>query len=167
MVEDAEVLGALHVASWRETYADLLPAAILAALSVEDRTAMWRKMLETPAHFGCVAIFIIEADGLAVGFGACGTQRDQTLADAGFSGEIGAIYVLRAYQAQGAGRSLMAAMSQALRTAGHEAASLWVLRQNLPARRFYEKLGGVIVGEKADVQSDRILIEDAYGWRNL
>jgi hypothetical protein len=61
----------------------------------------------------------------------------------------------------------MAAMSHELSVAGHTAAFLWVLRQNDPARIFYEKLGGVIVGEKVDEQPDVPLIEDAYGWRNL
>ena len=61
----------------------------------------------------------------------------------------------------------MNAMSSELSAAGHSAASLWVLRENALARAFYEKLGGIIVGEKIDDRPDAILVEDAYGWRDL
>jgi GNAT superfamily N-acetyltransferase len=165
---DAAAIGALHVTSWRETYSGLLPSKMLAELSVDTRTAMWAKILGKPEDFGCAAVFIGEGEGRTVGFGACGeNQRDQALSDMGFSGEIGAIYVLRAHQGRGVGRSLMTAMAQELLVAGHTSAYLWVLRQNDPARTFYEKLGGVMVGEKTDQQPDVTLVEDAYGWRHL
>jgi hypothetical protein len=48
-----------------------------------------------------------------------------------------------------------------------EAATLWVLRENAGARRFYERIGGEVVGEKEDIRDQRIFIEVAYGWRNL
>jgi len=62
---------------------------------------------------------------------------------------------------------MIALMSRALSKVGHTAAYLWVLRQNVSARSFYEKLGGVIVGEKIDEQPDVTFVEDAYGWRDL
>ena len=37
VAEDADAIAAIHVAGWRETYAGILPAAHLAALSVERR----------------------------------------------------------------------------------------------------------------------------------
>ena len=61
----------------------------------------------------------------------------------------------------------MAAMAQTLSGLGHTAASLWVLRENAPARAFYEGLGGEIVGEKTDEQPNASLVEVAYGWRDL
>jgi ribosomal protein S18 acetylase RimI-like enzyme len=164
---DANALGALHVASWHETYTGIIPAETLAGLSADARAAMWGKILGSPEEYGCVAVFVVEDGGLIVGFGCCGKQRDEMLADAGFSGEISAIYILRPYQGRGAGRSIMAAMARALTAAGHAAACLWVLRENSSARAFYEMLGGVIVGEKADEQPGATLIEMAYGWRDL
>ncbi|QHL92047.1 GNAT family N-acetyltransferase (plasmid) [Sphingomonas changnyeongensis] len=102
-----------------------------------------------------------------IGFGSCGQQRDQALADAGFGGEFSAIYVLRSHHKRGFGGAIIGAMAEKLAAAGHSAASLWVLRQNDPARSFYEKLGGVVLGEKADGQPNATLVEDAYGWRDL
>jgi ribosomal protein S18 acetylase RimI-like enzyme len=102
-----------------------------------------------------------------VGFGACGRQRDERLAASGYGGEIGALYILRAHQHRGIGRALMAALARALAELGHDAASLWVLRENAPARAFYEALGGEIVGEKSDASPGGTLVELAYGWRDL
>lgn len=165
--EDAAALGALHVASWHETYTGILPAEMLAGLSVDARTAMWSKVLGSPNEFGCAAVFVAENTGRFIGFGSCGQQRDDTLTNKGFSGEFSAIYVLRSHQGRGIGRSIFAAMSNELSAVGHAAACLWVLRQNAPARTFYEKLGGIIVDEKIDERPDATLIEDAYGWRDL
>lgn len=167
ILEDAETLGALHVASWHETYAGIIPAEMLTEHSVGERAAMWRRILAAPSEFGCAAVIVAEYDGKVIGFGACGQQRDQALIDAGFSGEFGAIYVRRSHQGQGFGRLLMAAMAKELSAAGHVAASLWVLRKNASARAFYAKLGGVIVGERIDERPRATLVEDAYGWRDL
>jgi ribosomal protein S18 acetylase RimI-like enzyme len=164
---DADALGALHVASWLETYTGILPSEMLAGLSVAERAAMWSKILTAPDEFSCTAIIIAEDGGGVIGFGSCGQQRNQALIDAGFNSEFGAIYVLRSHQGRGVGRSLLSAMSKELFAAGHTAASLWVLRENGPARAFYDKLGGVIVSEKTDEGHDATLIEDAYGWRDL
>lgn len=158
---DAAAIGALHVASWRETYAGLVPNRMLAALSVEARTAMWNGVLDDPS--GGTAVFVTEDAGRIVGFGACGGQRDDALLAAGFSGEIGAIYVLGTHQGRGLGRSIMAATAQLLTDRGQSALSLWVLRGNAPARAFYARLGGEMVGEK----TDEGLVEVAYGWRDL
>ena len=165
---DAAAIGAVHVASWREAYAGILPEAMLAGLSAEARGAMWGGVIGDPEAFGGAAVFVVEdeAGGMA-GFGACSAQRDAGLARAGFGGEIGALYVLGAHQGRGVGRALMAALAGALAERGIEGAGLWVLRENAPARRLYERLGGEVVGERVEREGEVSLVEIAYGWREL
>ncbi|CAN5345369.1 GNAT family N-acetyltransferase [soil metagenome] len=167
ILNDAAALGAMHVASWRETYRGILPDEMLADLSVDSRTAMWTTILGNRDAFGDTAVLVAQDSDDIVGFGSCGRQRDVGLADAGFGGEIGAIYVQRSHQHRGIGRAIMSAMAQALSALGQDAASLWVLRENFPARAFYEGLGGEIVGEKSDELPNVTLVELAYGWRDL
>jgi len=50
---------------------------------------------------------------------------------------------------------------------GFGAASLWVLRDNARARRFYERLGARVLAEREDVRKDAVLVELAYGWMHL
>jgi GNAT superfamily N-acetyltransferase len=162
---DAPVLGALHVASWRASYAGMLPDAMLAELSVEARAAMWGVILGN-ASAGAT-VHVAEEGGQTIGFGCCNPQRDATLATQGFGGEIGAIYVLAASQGKGVGRMLMHRMARTLLDQGLGAAALWVLRDNRVARLFYERLGGVVVGERTEQEYEAVLVEHAYGWRDL
>ncbi|MBS0504386.1 MAG: GNAT family N-acetyltransferase [Proteobacteria bacterium] len=157
---DSGRIGEVHVAAWREAYADLMPAARLAALDVAERSAQWRDQLARGTARG---IAVAEDAGSIVGFASCTRQRTPDLAAAGYSGEVAAIYVLRAAQRRGAGRLLMQAMARRLIAEGDRSMALWVLTANAPGRRFYERLGGNIVAERVD-GDDR---EVAYGWRDL
>jgi len=166
-IDDAAAIGALHVAAWRETYTGLLPDAFLDSLSADERSETWRAVLSDPAAYDATALFLAESDGRLAGFGACSDQRDPALEARGFDGEFGAVYVLRAFQRKGAGRALMRLMARDLLERGCNGASLWVLRENRPARRFYERLGGLDCGEKTDERPGLTLHEIAYGWKDL
>ncbi|MCJ2138679.1 GNAT family N-acetyltransferase [Methylobacterium sp. E-066] len=164
-LDDAPAIAAIHVAAWQETYAGLLPAAMIAALTVEARLAAWTRILGDPDS-GTV-VQVAEGSAGPAGFGSCGAQRSAELAADGFDGEVSAIYVLGAAQRRGTGSALMAALAAHLTQSGHRAASLWVLHDNAMARRFYEHLGGVVVGERAERREQATLVEVAYGWRDL
>ena len=164
---DAASIAAVHITSWRETYAGLMPDAMLNALSVSDRTERWIRILGEDINPADPSVFVAEQEGDVVGFVSGGEQRDQALRAQGATGEITAIYVLRRVQRQRLGSRLMGAAARAFCDRGHQAASLWVLRDNLPARRFYERLGGEVVGEKEDHSEAGTLVELAYFWRDL
>jgi ribosomal protein S18 acetylase RimI-like enzyme len=166
-IEDAPRLASMHIASWRETYTGILPDAMLSALSVEGRAAMWGRMLRDPEKADSTIVHLVEDGDRIVGFGSCGSQRLETLKEKGYDGEIGAIYVLRAFQRQGVGARLMSTMAFDLTSRGFNAASLWVLRENAVARAFYERFGGRVVDEREDVRKEATLAEVAYGWANL
>jgi ribosomal protein S18 acetylase RimI-like enzyme len=115
------------------------------------------------------AVFVAEdSDNAIVGLGCCSRQRSDELAAKGFNGEFQSIYVLPSAQGRGVGRTLMAEMARHLSSLSISGASCWTLRDNEGARRFYEALGGEIMGEQEHTSStDTILIEVAYGWRCL
>jgi ribosomal protein S18 acetylase RimI-like enzyme len=165
--QDATALGAMHVASWRETYAGLLPDKMLSSLVVEARAAAWTQIMQEPATQRSTAIYLAEHEETIVGFGSCGVQRTQSLKDKGYHGEISAIYVLREFQKRKLGTRLLRAMSSNLQQRGFNTAALWVLRENLRARRFYEHLGGKVIAEREDVRDGTVLVELAYGWSDL
>jgi hypothetical protein len=58
-------------------------------------------------------------------------------------------------------------MSLDLMRRGFSAAALWVLRDNLRARRFYERFGGKVIAEREDVRDSAALTELGYGWSDL
>jgi ribosomal protein S18 acetylase RimI-like enzyme len=165
--EDAPGLGSMHVASWLETYAGLLPDKMLSSLSIEARTAAWVQIMREPATAGATMIYLAEHEGTIIGFGSCGGQRTESLKDKGYDGEVSAIYVLREFQKRGIGTRLLRAISSHLVRHGFSAAALWVLRDNLRARRFYERLGGKVIAEREDIRGGTVLFELAYGWPDL
>ncbi len=165
--QDSAALAALHVAVWRESYAELVPASLLASLSVEDRQSTWRRILSGHGGAAETEVFLVEADRRLVGFASCGRQRTQSLHLQGFDGEISALYVLKPFQNQGLGRRLMAAAGESLQQRGFKAAALWVLKDNHEARRFYEQLGARQVGSRNDHRGEHVLVEVAYGWPDL
>ncbi len=165
--EDSPKLGAVHVEAWRESYPDLVPAAMLASLSVESRTSMWRHILSGDGGPNKTMVFLAETNRQLAGFASCGLQRSEQLQADGYAGEISAIYVLKAFQNRGFGRQLMAAAGASLGRRGLTAAALWVLKDNHQARRFYERLGGRQVSSREDGRGEHVLVEVAYGWSNL
>jgi ribosomal protein S18 acetylase RimI-like enzyme len=176
---DAAAIATVHVAAWRETYTGLVPERMLSSLSVEERTRRWHRILTAPDPSMESAVFVASSDQAVVGFGSCGRQPLADLVADGFAGEFSALYVLAAHQRLGLGRRLMALMAQDLLAREVRGAALWVLRENLPARRFYEALGAKVVGqrietvdqhltgERARAQDDAKLHEVAYGWPDL
>jgi hypothetical protein len=164
---DAPDLARVHVASWRETYPGMVPDAMLSALSVEGRTAMWDQILRQPATPASTVVYVIEVDSKIVGLGSCGSQRAATLKKRGYDAEIYAIYVLKVFQRRAMGTRLLSAMASNLSARGFGALSLWVLRNNAVARQFYERNGGKVVADREDVRANGVLVEVAYGWMDL
>ena len=163
---DAETIAGLHVAAWRESYADLFPPEALASLDIAERARLWREILAGPASG---ATFLLEFAGEGpLGFSSCGAQRGDSLRAQGFFGEFEAVYILKLGQRRGGGRALMRAMARHLLGQGFEAASVWVFRDNPPARDFYEALGGVATGiDGTWTTLGQTLPDMSYGWRDL
>lgn len=159
---DAADIAAVHVSAWRETYPGIVPEAYLARLSYENRTAFWQRLLDDPPYR--TNVLLAQQDGVVVGFGMCGPER-AGLAD--FQGEFLAVYLLRRARRQGLGRRLMAAMAAALMCQGMVSASVWVLRDNAAARRFYEALGGRPVSRRPLDFDGTEVMEVCYGWHDL
>ncbi len=67
------------------------------------QTAMWAQIMGEPATSGSTVVYVAELENQIAGFGACGAQRSETLKERAFDGEIGAIYVLKAFQRHAVG----------------------------------------------------------------
>ncbi len=160
-VADVEAVARLHVVVWQTAYRGLLPDAYLDAISVERRAAMWRQLVERQVSPALVA----EQDGCIVGFVLGGPSRDDD-AQPGVTGEIMAIYVTPDRWGAGAGAQLMQAALAVLCDQGFHEVTLWVLRDNVRARRFYEVAGfEPDGGEKVEMQSGVSFDEVRYRLR--
>jgi ribosomal protein S18 acetylase RimI-like enzyme len=159
--DDVEGIAKAHVQGWRESYKDLLKPEALAGLSVEERVQLWQRALAESEP--SAKLLVAETDdGEIVGFVRGGPIRGKGAELLGTEAEIFAIYLLDSVKRQGIGRKLMAGVFEHLAAQGFRSVGLWVLRENLPARRFYEALGGQPGPEQTfDLRGQRVT-EIAY-----
>jgi ribosomal protein S18 acetylase RimI-like enzyme len=158
---DAEALAKVHVASWRETYAGLLPEEFLARMSVAGNAHRFARALTFPAPLD-VTLAAAEPGGL-VGYACGGASRQRREGE----GEIHTLYLLRRAQGAGLGRALVKGIARVLAANGARSLMISVLRDNLKARGFYESLGGVAEPARREPGPGGVLYEVAYVWPDI
>src|ERR1700694_3094502 len=159
-IDDAAEIARVHVATWRSAYRGLLPDDFLASLSEVYYTERWTRVIGD----GMSGVFVAEEPDGIVGFASGGRER---AGEHGFEGELYAIYVLDTAERRGHGRALGRAVAGALRQMTLPDMIVWVLRDNVRARGFYEHLGGTYVREQPITVGTTTLEEVSYGWRAL
>ncbi|MQY15668.1 hypothetical protein SRB5_58560 [Streptomyces sp. RB5] len=135
---DAGAIGALHADSWRRHYRGAFADHFLDGDVVTDRRELWAARLAEP---GRSETFLLEdAEGVA-GFVHVIFDRDPR-----WGSFVDNLHVRNDLRRGGLGSVLLTHAGRAVREhAASPATYLWVLAQNEPARRFYERLGGVPV----------------------
>ncbi|MFG3041689.1 GNAT family N-acetyltransferase [Streptomyces sp. NPDC048330] len=155
--EDAAAIAAVHVASWRAAYRDLLPPAFLDSLDPAERAAVWRARL-TSADRPAVLVST-GADGRPVAFSCFRAWPGEGLGP-GPTAELAALYALPEVWGTGVGRALLSASEAALGSDGFREAALWVLAGNARGRRFYEAAGWRPDGEVASEETGGVLLDE-------
>jgi ribosomal protein S18 acetylase RimI-like enzyme len=137
--EDAPAIAALHTESWRSAYRGLVPDAFLDGPVVEERLEYWLHRLSTDDEGPRHLLKAVQGN-LMVGF-VC-VVRD---ADPEWGPLLDNLHVKPACKGLGIGRELLGAAREwtALVAPGRPM-HLWVIEDNTNARRFYERLGGVV-----------------------
>jgi glycine/D-amino acid oxidase-like deaminating enzyme/RimJ/RimL family protein N-acetyltransferase len=155
---DAAALGTMHVRGWQWAYRDILPGAGFASMPDDVMQGRWRTMLGEPPEGQ--RVWIAEVGGDPAGFCLVGPCRD---ADAGPGWmEVNAIYLgAESFAGRGIGRALLGRALDDVRSRGARVATLWVLRDNARARRFYAAAGFTPDGaEKVDTDREGVRYEE-------
>jgi len=158
---DAAGLAQVHVQSWRETYPGILPHGFLERMSAPLHARRWRMRL---MQLNEVVLVAETPEGL-VGFCSGDWSRGQGLEPR--EAEVHTLYVLKSAQGQGLGRRLLTGAVRALAARGATSLTIGVLRDNLPARVFYEHLGGSLEGEHVELVGGTSVAAVDYRWEEL
>ena len=129
--EDAEDIARVHAQVWRQTYGDLAPEELLAAMDSEASTDRWRALLAQD-HGDIQRLVGLSPGRELVAIATSGPSRDD---DPPTELELRALNVLAAHQGTGLADLLMDSLI------GMKAASLWVIHDNARARAFYSRYG--------------------------
>lgn len=154
--EDAPAIAQVNVASWKQAYVGIVPAAYLASLDTEGREARFRWRISDPES----QVWVAETtDGRIAGFASVGPSADEDAVPG--QREIFAIYLERGFWGSGIARELMRTILGAL-PAGTPV-TLWVLGENQRAQHFYRRHGFTPDGtERIEEFGDASLLELRY-----
>ena len=133
---DVGAMATAHVRSWQRAYRGLIADHVLEALDVDARERFWQRVLDSPPE---ITPLLAVVDGRVVGFVSAGRCEDEDAPKS--TGQVYAIYLIAECWDRGLGRNLMQQAEFDLRSAGYGEGSLWVLKTNDRARRFYEQAG--------------------------
>lgn len=132
---------------WRESYRGVLPASAIDAMTDERAEALWRRVLADTTGVVLVAVDApVDASaghGRVVGITryAVGTGTDAGSDAGAVEGAVHSLYVSPRVHGGGVGTLLLSRATDALRSAGAAAATLWVFAANAPSIGFYESRG--------------------------
>ena len=154
-VADAAQIAAVQREGWFAAYGGIIPAAIIDRVTTPDGGARVRQTFRTrPWQRMLVAVAADQAGVAApgvVGYASFGPETDvlsapwphplTTDGKDGSVAELYALYVRPAWWSTGTGRALMERVLARTSRAGYLSITLWVLRDNHRARRFYERAG--------------------------
>ncbi len=132
VLADCNQLGELHVSAWRTAYRDIMPERYLASLRAADRADQWRQILSQQDDlWRRVAV----VDSRVVGFCVVGANRTAGVR----ASELWALNVDPSVFGTGVGQSLLAHAMAELRARPQDCATLWCVKDNHRALRFYQR----------------------------
>ncbi|MCC9705613.1 GNAT family N-acetyltransferase [Streptomyces sp. MNU76] len=134
---DCRPVAEIRVAGWRTAYAGLVPQSYLDAMRVTEDAERRRELLLKPGN--PVVNLVAERAGEIVGWAAYGPYRDGEVRTG--DAELYALYVHPGHWGGGVGAALLCTSAERCAAAGHDRMLLWVLKDNVRARRFYEHHG--------------------------
>lgn len=138
---DAPEIAKIRIAGWRTAYRGILEDRLLDNLDVDSDVAQYLAKWES----GPTRRIAVQ-NGQVIGFTAVGPYRvrpgdDQAWPGEEIDGEIRGCYVAPGNWSEGVGRALIADALATLAADDRPVARLWVLRNNIRARRFYTAAG--------------------------
>lgn len=145
--DDRFAISRIYEESWKFAYKDIIPQSYLESIPAGN----WVSNLDKE---GMNTLVMCE-DDMYIGTSSYCKSRFSDFAD---FGEIVSIYLLPQYIGRGYGMRLLDAVVGELSYLGFQDIHLWVLEDNLRARRFYEKAGFV---------SSKNYLNDTIGGKEL
>ena len=152
--DDFNAISRIYALSWKEAYKNIVPQQYLDDISENN----WADKLRNSSYDA----YIIIENGIYIGTSSICAARDKEM---GGWGEIISIYLLPEYFGKGYGKPLFDNSVNALKNMGYDKIYVWVLEQNMRARKFYEKNGFSLLDKKLINIGGKDLPEVRYIYR--
>ena len=137
--DDAAGIAAVQVQAWQEAYADLLPADVLAGMTVEGVAESWHASLSRPGDARNRVLVALERNRV-VGFAITSPASDPDC-DPVADGEIAELTVQPGERGKGHGSRLLQAAADTLLADRFTRAVLWLRADDDALRAFVDSAG--------------------------
>ena len=154
---DLDAVAAIKVANWADTYAQLIPADVLApfldlAHAIDD---LRDSIAMADAHF----LVAQDSKGDVIGFSLAYLDEEP-------DPWLESLHIASAARGRGVGTALMSEIAHAIRARGRNSMRLGVVKGNRGAGRLYERLGASLVGTEPTGWA-RGVDHEIYRWADL
>jgi ribosomal protein S18 acetylase RimI-like enzyme len=155
--EDLERVTEIKVRNWADTYGSILEPAVLRPFL--DRDAQLAELREKFAQSGTLLLIAEDGSGDMTGFAI-------TYLDDEPEPWLESLHVLREFRGTGIGALLMRRTAERLIASGYSSMRLGVISGNVAASRFYDRLGGTMIGLESVSWAEGVAHE-VYRWADL
>lgn len=157
--DDLPRVADVHIRSWQGSFRGIAPDKFLDRMDIKSRTERLRERFDRDGYTMLIAE---HRDGEIAGFIDFGPPVLKTGSDV----QIYSFYFLVPFQGLGLGRKLFEHCAAVLRENGHRSLCLDSLEAS-PYRRFYEKMGGKVIGKDSHKLGEQDFDTVIYGWDDL
>lgn len=152
----ADDLGYIHAKSWQKAYRGIVPDEIINTYTPENRAKVFKEAVTTRPE----ECYLFKCDGRPAGLALLHKSHEDN-ADEN-DGEIYAIYFHPDFWGTPATHKALEFCIGRLRERGFTKINIWMLEDNLRARKFYEKHGFAFDGRKKTIDLGKQLVEIRY-----
>lgn len=141
---DIEEVSKIFIDSWRIAYKDIIDKTYLQNLNMKEKVQKLKREYREGGH----TVAKNQETNEIVGVTRFGKRLDELDRFPEYDGEIYALYVKPGLLRKKIGSQLLQYAEEKLKEQGNHKILLWCLKENEPSRKFYEKMGGILLGEK-------------------
>lgn len=149
-IDDFKNLAILKQQVWNETYRGIYDDDIIDNFNYEKNEEKFKNIIENPS----ISLYVVESNRLLIGYMSAGVPLHGY---ADYKQEIGLLYLKKDFQKLGIGKELFNIGYKAIKENGYKSFFISCNKYNTNARKFYEKMGGVLVYEDEEVGNKRYI----------
>ena len=147
----------IQIEGWKSAYKEIIDEEVLNSMNREQ------KIIKMKKNFNERKCVVAEINNQVVGF--CRYFNEVMSPDGeNFDCEIMALYVKPELKHQGIGKTMVNYIKKEFKKNGKTKMILWCLKENYSSRKFYEKMGGTIVGEHCIEIGGKLYPEVGFGY---
>ena len=148
-IEDCKAISKVKRKVWETTYRGIYPDEKIDSYNYKEQEEMFKSLVINKD----IDLYVVEVNNEIVGYMDCGVPIRQF---EDYEQEIGLFYILEEFQRKGIGRELFKIAYENIKGKGYDRFFISCNKYNLPAQRFYEKMGGKIVHIDEDNENKSI-----------